>query len=92
MSSVADPRFGRLAMRHEGDFWNAYYALPNTMDHAIFLGSIAMRFVENAERRAVFLALMREAVSDMIEEEFGQRPDWPEGPQPARESERSGHG
>ena len=29
---------GRLAMRHEGNFWNAYFALPDTMEGAIPLG------------------------------------------------------
>ncbi len=28
-------KIGRLAMRHEGNFWNAYYAMPDTMDGAI---------------------------------------------------------
>ena len=37
---------GRLAMRVEGELWSAYYAMPNTMEGAVFLGSIAMRFSE----------------------------------------------
>ena len=52
---------GRLALRHEGNFWNAYYALPGTMEGALFLGSIAMAFVvENTERKELFMAMMRE--------------------------------
>lgn len=82
---------GRLAMRHEGQFWNAYYAMPNTMDGAVFLGSIAMRFVEQTDRKDAFFDLMREAVGDIIEETTGTRPSWPDGPQRAPESERSGH-
>jgi hypothetical protein len=83
---------GRLAMRIEGNFWNAYYAMPNTMDDAILLGSIQMRFVEVGDRKSVFMDLMREAVSDILEELTGQRPTWPEPEgQPAPESERSGH-
>ena len=86
-------KIGRLAMRREGKFWNAYYAMPDTMDNAILLGSIALRFVmDNQDRKDAFLDFMREAVSDLIEEETGTRPTWPEGPQPAPESERSGHG
>jgi hypothetical protein len=85
-------KVGRLALRHEGKFWNAYYALPDTMTDALLLGSIAMRFVENNEqRKAAFIAFMREAVSDIIEEQTGHRPTWPDGPQAAPESERAGH-
>jgi hypothetical protein len=82
---------GRLAMRHEGKFWNAYYALPNTMDGAILLGSIAMRFVANPDRKERFMAMMKEAVSDIIAERTGATPTWPDGPQPAPQHERAGH-
>jgi hypothetical protein len=86
-------KIGRLAMRHEGTFWNAYYALPDTMDDALPLGSIAVRFIAgNEERKTAFMSLMREAVSDLIEEQTGQRPTWPEGVQPAPHHERAGHG
>ena len=85
-------QFGRLALRHEGNFWNAYYALPDTMDKAVHLGSIAMVFVaQNQERKNAFMNLMRECVGDILEQETGERPTWPDGPQPAPESERSGH-
>ena len=70
---------GRLAFRVEGEMWNAYYALPDTMKDAIWIGSIAMRFVEECgERKRTFMLLMREAVSDIIEEKTGCRPEWPE--------------
>lgn len=86
-------QIGRLAMRHEGTFWNAYYAMPDNMDDAILLGSIAMRFVvDRQDRKDEFIGMMREAVSDLIEESTGARPEWPDGPQPAPERERSGHG
>ena len=85
-------KIGRLAMRHEGAMWNAYYALTETMDGAIFLGSIAMRFVADVERKNAFLSMMRDAVSDLIEEQTGQRPTWPDGLQRAPEHERAGHG
>lgn len=70
------PKIGRLAMREEGDEWRAYYALPNTMQGAIFLGSIRMRFVMSEERKSAFMGLMREAVGDLIEEKLGVRPEW----------------
>ena len=51
-------KIGRLAMRVEGTMWNAYYAMPNTIDDAMLLGSIRMRLVEhNPERRQVFIEL-----------------------------------
>jgi hypothetical protein len=83
-------QMGRLAMRVEGDLWSAYYAMVGTMDGAIFLGSVRMRFVQDKERKAAFMEMMQEAVSDIIEEMTGTRPDWPDGPQPAPQSERSG--
>ena len=85
-------KIGRLAMRHEGAMWNAYYALTDTMDGAILLGSIAMRFVTDADRKTAFMDMMRDAVGDLIFEETGQRPTWPEGVQVAPERERAGHG
>ena len=81
---------GRLAMREEGTLWVAYYALPTTMEGALFLGSIRMRFVQSPERKYKFIALMREAVGDIFEEDWGIRPEWPDGEQPAPEHERGG--
>ena len=92
MQDKTAKKIGRLAMRHEGPNWNAYYALPDTMEDAIFLGGVVMRLVNTPERRDRFIACMREFVSDLIEEEIGTRPIWPEGPHPAPESERAGHG
>lgn len=67
---------GRLAMREEGDEWRAYYALPDTMKGALFLGSIKLKFVERPERKKAFMDLMREAVADIIESQIGIRPVW----------------
>jgi hypothetical protein len=44
-------QIGRLAMRHEGNMWNAYYAMVGTMEGAIPLGSIAMAAIESNEKR-----------------------------------------
>ena len=84
-------QIGRLAMRHEGTMWNAYYAMPGTMDGAIYLGGIAMRFVADVERKNAFMEMMMEAVADIIQERTGRRPTWPNGPEPAPERERAGH-
>ena len=82
--------FGRLAMRHEGENWNAYYVLPNSMKDPIFLGSIRMGAVtNNAERKRAFMYMMQEIVSDIIENETGERPTWG-GPTAAPEHERAG--
>lgn len=84
---------GRLALRIEGENWNAYYAMPDTMDGAMQIGSIKMAFVaDHPERRRAFMNLMREAVGDLIEKIVGVRPLWPDEPVRAPEHERAGHG
>ena len=85
-------KIGRLAMRVEGNNWNAYYALTDTMVDAVFLGSIALRFVPaESMRYYLFINLMRGAVADIIEELTGERPEFPSGIVPAPEHERSGN-
>jgi hypothetical protein len=88
--SMGDKSFPlRLAMRVEGHSWNAYAAKLDSMDDAIWIGSIAMRFIEdNEERKQTFLALMQEGFADVLEELFGQRPTWNE-PIAAPERERT---
>lgn len=84
-------QMGRLAMRVEGDFWNAYYALPNTMEGALLLGSIRMAFVQDFTAKEIFMALMRDAVSAIIKERIGADAEWPEPHgRPAPEHERAG--
>lgn len=88
-------QMGRLALRREGKWWVAYYAMPNTMNGALSLGRIRMTMVEgplprHSRNKAGFMDLMREAVSDIIEDSIGVRPEWPTGPQPAPENERAG--
>ena len=79
---------GRLAFRVEGDNWVAYYALADTMEGAIFLGSIKMQFVQDKDRKAAFMDLMKSAFTDAIEEFGGKVDSWDE--QRAPEHERSG--
>lgn len=85
------PPLGRLALRQEGNHWVAYYALPGTMDGAVWLGAIGMALTRNPERKRAFMELMQEAVADLIEEHTGTRPVWPHAPTAAPEHERSGH-
>lgn len=84
-----EQQIGRLALRAEGDNWNAYYAMQGTMDGAVFLASIRMGAVQNPDRKQAFMDLMRDVVADILEERLGVRPSW-EGPQGAPEHERSG--
>lgn len=84
-------QMGRLAMRVEGDLWVAYYALPDTMDDALFLGSIQMAFVQDESAKQIFMALMRDAVSLILKEETGENPEWPDPfGRPAPNHERAG--
>jgi hypothetical protein len=79
----------RLAMRAEGDNWNAYVAQPDRMDGAIWIGSIRLRFIEDSpERKEIFLALMQDAMNDMLEKMFNRKPVWDE-PVEAPEHERT---
>ena len=78
----------RLAMRAEGDNWCAYAAQPDTMVGALFLGAIRLAIVANPERRAAFLALMKDAVGDVLEQATGGTVIWNE-PAAAPEHERS---
>lgn len=85
-------QIGRLAMRHEGENWVAYYALPDNMKEPIFLGSIRIGAITtNPKRKQIFMDMMRDIVSEIIEEKTGVRPVWG-GPAAAPEHERSGHG
>lgn len=82
---------GRLALRHEGNMWNAYFALPTTMEGAVFLGSIAMTIVTTSEKRKnAFMQIMSEFVADILEEKVGVRPTIM-GVQNAPEHEKAGH-
>jgi hypothetical protein len=85
-------QIGRLSLRVEGNNWNAYYAMPDTMEGALWLGSIAMAFVrDHPVRKQAFMDIMRDAVGDIIEQETGVRPTWG-GEQGAPEHERAGTG
>lgn len=81
---------GRLAMRVEGDLYNAYYALPNTMEGAILLASVKMALIQaSPELKTGFMMMMRVAASVLIHEATGLMPIWPDEPTPAPEHERT---
>ena len=81
----------RLALRQEGQWWNAYLALPDTMDGAERIGSIRMSIVTaQPELKQAFMALMGEAMNGMIRATFGVEASGIEVRQ-APEHERAGN-
>ncbi len=81
----------RLAFRVEGNRWNAYVAQHDTMDNAIWVGSILMRvIVDNPARKKAFMTLMQAVMSDAIRSALGVCATWPNPPKAAPEHERSG--
>ena len=81
----------RLVLRHEGDFWNAYIALPGTMVGAALIGSIAIGAVRDLERRASFQNLMASIVKDCVRDALGVEAIMGDAVT-APEHERAGHG
>jgi len=81
----------RLALRVEGEWWNAYVAHAGTMDGAHKVGSILMVAVrDNEARKKAFMKLMQDVMSDVLKEATGLRPLWFEA-QAAPEHERAGN-
>ena len=80
---------GRLALRQEGKWWNAYWAPHQTdMDNAILIGSLRLRLARD-EAKQVFIDAMRKAFDNACKDVTGQTPDWGD-PQSAPEHERAG--
>lgn len=49
------------------------------MKGSLFIGSVVMAgIVGHPDRKATFMKMMREIVSDIIENQTGMRPVWPE--------------
>jgi len=87
---MTEQKVGRLALRVEGDWWEAYYAMPSTMEGAIPLGRIKMSIAtKNKKYKMAFQDLMWEVVADFLEDATGTRPT--RIVEPAAESERAGH-
>jgi hypothetical protein len=82
---------GRIAFRHEGENWNAYWApRHDSMAGAILMMSIQMSLVgDGGKLKDEFMALAKSAFSKIVQEATGQTPRWNK-PQPAPEHERSG--
>lgn len=79
----------RLAFRVEGDKWVAYLAKMDTMDEAIWMGSIAMGIVNSDDtRKRWFMDLMKSALSDFAQDNGITIASWNEYEAPPHE--RSG--
>jgi hypothetical protein len=79
---------GRIALREEGDFWNAYYAMPDTLKGSILLGSIRISLVKaDPDVKQAFILLMRTVVTLVIADTTGQLALWPDDPVAAPEHE-----
>jgi hypothetical protein len=89
MAKTQKTEMGRLALREEGSWWNAYYSPVGTMDGAVPLGSLRMNLACNRDLRQRFMDLMREAVGAIITETTGIQPTWSD-PETAPEHERAG--
>jgi len=88
---IGHQKIGRLALRHEGNRVNAYYAMPKTMIDGLLLFSVDARAAGYPSVHERILDLGRQIVGEIVFEATGIRPVWG-GPQPAPEHERSGHG
>lgn len=89
MKKTKHVQVGRLAFRVEGDRWNAYYALPDTMDDAILLGHILLHLVDNPEVKSAFMDTMRAVMTALLKDITGTAPTWND-PERAPEHERAG--
>lgn len=76
-------------MRAEGDKWTAYVAKGDTMEGAIWMGSIAMGIVtSDMARKRAFMDLMIGALDDFLADQGMTVESWDERDAP--EHERSG--
>lgn len=90
MTGKKRQQVGRLAMRVEGEFWNAYFAPVGTMQGAQLLGSMRMSLIrQSPEVEKAFMDTMKEAMSVLFQSSLGVKALWPDPPQPAPEHERS---
>jgi hypothetical protein len=95
MSANNQQQIGRIAFRHEGEDWVAYYA-PDTlsMAGALELARVRMQIIASMgrtlQRQNQFMELARDLFADVCEERLGFRPKFGQS-QSAPEHERSGN-
>jgi hypothetical protein len=81
---------GRLALREEGDFWNAYWAPHiDSMEGSVLIGCIRLNVVKGKIHED-FIELMKNSFEVITEETIGQTPTWSK-PRTAPENERGGN-
>jgi hypothetical protein len=67
----------RIAFRQEGQFWNAYVAIGDTMKGAFLIGSIGFGAVaRNPEIKEAFMDLMKKTFEIAFKETTGGKPDY----------------
>jgi hypothetical protein len=84
-------QIGRLAVRTEGNFVNAYYAMPNTMDGALMLFGVSRAAAEYPGVRDKVIELGQAIVTSILHDITGEVVEWPNAPMPAPEHERAGN-
>jgi hypothetical protein len=93
VSSKWEKIAGRLAFRAEGNNWNAYYALPDTMEGALLLGSININLVtRHMEVQEAFKEAMKTALGAVLSGIAGGEDIGWMDERYAPEHERAGHG
>lgn len=81
----------RLALRVEGEFWNAYVATADTMEGAFLLGSIRMGAVSaDLMLKEAFMSLMQIAMASAIKGATGGKVGHWNDPIAAPQHERAG--
>jgi len=76
-------QIGRLTFRVEDDLMVARYALPDTMDGALFLGALALPIARVPRFKAVFVKMMQDALERILLDSAGVKPTW-DGPKEKR--------
>lgn len=83
---------GRLALRVEGNLWNAYWAPRlDTMNGATLMASVRMTIAMLPGVREAFLTFARDSFDAIAKDALGTTPHWQE-PHAAPEHERNERG
>jgi hypothetical protein len=84
-------QIGRLAVRTEGQFVNAYYVMPHTMEGALMLFGVSRAAAEYPGVRDKVIELGKAIVTSILHDITGEVAQWPDAPTPAPEHERAGN-